>query len=286
MATLKPATTYEQQLNILRQRNVIIRDEKQCLYALEHINYYRLTAYLLPFKQTNDTYLPGTELDTAYKLYEFDRHLRILMLTAIEEIEIFFRSKLAYFHSHNYGPEGYMDPANFSTHHDHQKFVDNFNREVKSNSQSLIVKHHLQQYQGHFPLWAAVEFFSFGMISRFYSDLTTKDQKILSINMYGNNYYVGVRSWLKCCTDLRNISAHYGRLYFRVFPSVPAKAPGSNSQNSRLFGAIFALKSLYPDSDKWNRDILPQIKAQIDSNKHVSLDHIGFPTDWEKFLKK
>ena len=31
---------------------------------------------------------------------------------------------------------------------------------------------------------------------------------------------------------------------------------------------------------------LPQIKALIDSNKHVSLDHIGFPTDWENFLKK
>lgn len=286
MASLKPPTTYKQQLDILRQRNVVISDEHQCLYALEHINYYRLTAYLLPFKQHDDSYIPGTELDTAYKLYEFDRYLRGLLLSAVEVVEIYFRAKLAYFHSHNYGPEGYMNPANFSPHHDHQKFVENFNREVNSNSRSLIVKHHVQQYQSHFPLWAAVELFSFGMISRFYSDLTTKDQKTLSYNMYGNKYNAGVKSWLKCCTDLRNICAHYGRLYFRVFPSVPAKAPGSKDQNSRLFGSVFALKSLYPDSNIWNDEILSQLKKLIDANECVSLDHIGFPHNWETLLKK
>ena len=76
MKELKPPTTYEQQIALLRSRNVIISDDKRCKNILSAVNYYRLTAYLLPFKQKSGDYLPETDLENIYQIYEFDRQMR------------------------------------------------------------------------------------------------------------------------------------------------------------------------------------------------------------------
>jgi abortive infection bacteriophage resistance protein len=127
----------------------------------------------------------------------------------------------------------------------------------------------------------------FGMLSYFYSDMLLPDQKSLAQKMY-STIPKNLISWLRCCTDLRNICAHYGRLYFRIFTAIPAfqqKLP-TNSER-RLFGAILALKELYPDTNKWNDEIYPRLKNLTNSYSHViSFDHIGFPNDWESKIKK
>jgi abortive infection bacteriophage resistance protein len=79
------------------------------------------------------------------------------------------------------------------------------------------VKHHIENYDGQFPLWVICELFTFGMISYFYNDLTTEDKK----KFVGAEYKEMV-SWLRCCTDLRNICAHYVRLYYRIFSAMPS----------------------------------------------------------------
>lgn len=47
---LKPATTYDEQLKLLQERHCEIVDPAFCKTVLQHINYYRFTAYFLPFK--------------------------------------------------------------------------------------------------------------------------------------------------------------------------------------------------------------------------------------------
>jgi abortive infection bacteriophage resistance protein len=114
-----------------------------------------------------------------------------------------------------------------------------------------------------------------------------QDQKKLARDLY-NTTYKNLISWLRCCTDLRNICAHYGRLYFRIFTAIPAFQPRlpPNSER-RLFGAVQALKELYPDSNKWNSEIYQRLVNLIKSNSHViNLNHIGFPVDWEAKLEK
>ncbi len=126
MSELKKPTTYEEQLNILRERGIVIRDEAQCIRILESVNYYRMTAYFLPFKQPDGTYMEGTSFLRMYHLYEFDRRLRGILFSAVEDVEVFLRSQISYFHAHKYGEVGYMDPANFSPRHDAEKFDQRF----------------------------------------------------------------------------------------------------------------------------------------------------------------
>lgn len=286
MSELKIATTYDEQLEILRSHGAVIDDDTFCKQKLEEINYYRLTAYFLPFRKGDRSYLEGTNFHTVYRIYEFDRKLRGILFAAVEEIEIYLRAKLAYFHAHKYGPEGYLDPANFSDEHKADKFSENLNREIKSNSKVLFVKHHLTKYDGHFPIWVVVELFTLGMLSRFYADLTTADKKELAKALYSTTPK-NLVSWLRCVTDLRNICAHYGRLYFRVFTASPAGFDISEAAKRRLWGTLLSLKALYPNIDKWNSEILPSIKALFEEYYgDIDLYHIAFPDDWETQIHK
>ena len=283
----KPPLKYEEQLEKLKKRGCIINDDKKCISILESVNYYRLSAYFLPFKLDNGNYEEGLSFERVFSIYEFDRKLHGILFNALEETEIFFRSKIAYFHAHKYGALGYMDKANFSVKAElHENFIENFKREIDKNKNILFVKHHIEKYGGEFPIWAASEMFTFGMLSKFFANMTWQDRESLSNDIYKTKIkYVG--SWLRCCTDLRNICAHYGRLYFRTFSAAPSGIDNLEEKSKRkLFGAILSLKKLYPFKDKWDNGTLKKLMSLVDEHKSdIDLEHIGFSYNWIEELK-
>ena len=282
---IKAATTLDEQLEILRSRGCFISDETFCKAKLADINYYRLTAYFLPFRNADGLYCEGTSFHTIYRIYEFDRKLRALLFSAVEEIEVFLRARLAYYCAHTYGPIGHLDTSNFSQKHNHEKFVKNIAREVDSNKKVLFVKHHLEKYNGVFPIWVITELFTFGMLSYFYSDMKTADQKKIANSIYKTTPKVLI-SWLRCCTDLRNICAHYGRLYYRIFTAYPAGFDLQERVKCRLWSYMLVLNALYPDRQKWNSEFMPALEELFDMYKgSIDLYHIAFPKDWLAQLK-
>lgn len=71
----------------------------------ECLRYYRLSAYMLPYKQSEngiilDTFRDGITWEMIYNLYVFDRKLRILVFDAIERLEIAIRTQIIYQLSH------------------------------------------------------------------------------------------------------------------------------------------------------------------------------------------
>lgn len=283
---IKIPTTYDEQIKKLKSRGCFISDEVFCKEKLEAINYYRLAAYFLPFKSRDGTYKENTSFHRVYRIYEFDRKLRAILFSAVEEVEIYLRSRFSYFHAHKYGATGYLDKANFSNKHNHQKFKENIDREIDSNKQVLFVKHHIENYNGIFPVWVISELFTFGMLSYFYNDLKTPDQKQLAGELYKTTPK-NVISWLRCCTDLRNICAHYGRLYYRIFSAIPAGIQMPEAAKRRLWGAVMALRAAYPHTAKWNSEVLTAIENLFDEYQgDIHLYHIAFPYDWKNKLKK
>lgn len=295
---IKRPYKYEEQLQKLKDRCCIINDDKKCISILESVNYYRFSAYFLPFKQSNDIYIDGTSFEKVFNIYEFDRKLHTILFNVLEEIEIFIRAKIAYYHAHKYGALGYLDEKNFYNTNSnqkhinkkinyHKKFINNFKREIKNNQKVLFVKHHISKYNSNFPIWVATEIFTFGMLSTFFANLKLEDQKILAKDMY-NITAKKLESWLRCCTDLRNICAHYGRLYYRIFSSIPKEMNHLNNNSERkLWGAILAVKELYPFKDKWDYDMLPNFINLVDEyENYIDFVHIGFPKEWKDYLKK
>ena len=152
---------------------------------------------MLPFKNEDGTYGKNLSFERVYHIYEFDRRLRNLLFSAIEVIEISLRARLAYFHSEKYGPLGYLDASFFNSKHNAEKFKANLNREIENNKKVLFVKHHLEHYDGKFPLWVVCELFTFGMLSYFYNDLTTADkpkqknkERMQTVNQTASAFYL------------------------------------------------------------------------------------------------
>ncbi|MCM1334669.1 MAG: Abi family protein [Bacteroides sp.] len=282
MSQVKRPTTYDEQVKKLTDHGCIIRNEEKCKEALKSVGYYRLSAYFLPFRRSDGSYFPGTDFEKIYQIYEFDRKLRNLIFSAIEVVEVDLRSSLSYYHAHKYGPLGYLNPDHFNQKHNAVKFEEMIKKEIESNKKVLFVKHHIDRYDGQFPLWVACELFTFGMLSYFYNDLHTTDKKALMGVRYKN-----VASWLRCCTDLRNICAHYGRLYYRVFSAVPAGLQLKDAEGRRLWGAVLALKELYPSANQWNHEFVLSLESLFAQYEHsISLSHMAFPEDWAERLRK
>jgi len=285
---MKPETTIKQQIEILKSRSCIIDDNEFAEYILSHINYYRLSAYLLPYKSDNYTsYEENTNFSKIYKTYEFDRKMRKIVFVAVEEIEIDFRTRISYYFAHKYGAEGYLDPNNYNEKHNHEIFEKKIKTCLENHKNSLIVKHHNNKYGGRFPIWALIELFTFGMLTYFYSGLKIADKQELATKMFQTTHN-NVSSWLRCCSDLRNICAHYGRLYYHKFSAIPANLSEVDKTSERsLFGAVCALKALYYDKDKWNDEIFSGIENLLNIYKNdINLKHIGFSENWKEKLVK
>jgi abortive infection bacteriophage resistance protein len=284
---MKPATTVQQQIQILLSRGCIIEDEKFAEYILSHINYYRLTAYLLPYKSDDIySYTEKIKFETIYKVYEFDRKMRNIIFVAIEEIEINIRMNISYYFAHKYGANGYLNPNNYDNKYDFNKFNEKINECLKNNSNTLFVKHHNKKYNGEFPIWVLIETFTFGMLTFFYRGLKITDRQKLATIMF-HTTHSNVSSWFRCCSDLRNICAHYGRLYYHCFSAIPANILCLDKNNERsLFGAISVLKMLCYDKNKWNKEIFNEIGKLLEEYKNdIVLDFIGFPNNWKDKLR-
>jgi abortive infection bacteriophage resistance protein len=283
---LKPATTIQEQIRILRERGLTIEDDSYAQDILGKVNYYRLTAYMLPFKDTvNNNYRPGTNFNRICRIYEFDQKLRNIMLYTIEPIEILLRTKIAYYHAFKYGAEGYTNPDNFECRKRHEKLMEEFNKAIDNNNKTLFVKHHIEKYGRHFPVWVAVELFSMGMLSKFYSNMKDKDKKRISCQ-FKNVGPKHLSSWLNCITTLRNRCAHYARLYFHKFVSVPRLPRGIyTSTSGRIFDVIYIMKFLYLDHHKWKSSVVEGLDTLIQEyNDAIEIRYIGFPDNWREIL--
>ncbi len=281
---LKPFFFYEQQVELLKNKGVVIEDEEACIAFLKRVNYYRLSAYFLPFGKSYD----GLAFSEIRRIYEFDGALRAVLSPIIERIEITLRSVVSYCFSEKYGAEGYLSASNFSRKHNHEAFQSHLVRCLKENNKSNVVMHHEEKYDGHYPLWVIVEFFSLGMLSYFYSDLTRDDKKAIT-RALGYKSDRKLESWLRCLTDLRNRCAHYSRLYYWSFSAVPLlyeeEAVNDERIERSLYPQIIMLKEMINDSDVWESMFVIPFTGLIDEYKGaIRLKHIGFPESWKTSL--
>lgn len=285
---LKKPTTYEEQIELLKQKNIVISDEETAKTFLSTVNYYRFSGYYLPFldSHTGQCFRPTT-FERLKGMYDFDSDMRNLILQIIERIEIYIKAQVSHYSAHTYGAEGYCDVSTYNSKHDHQKFQERIEQCKSENRKTLVYKHHTQKYNGHFPIWVIIDFFSIGMLSYFYTGMKNIDKAAIAHNLYGVNYQT-LTSWLRCITDLRNRCAHYSRLYYWKFPAEPRMPKNEYlPMKQRLFSQVYMLKLMYPDQDEWNQTILPRIRELMDKHEEYTiLKHIGFPGDWESRLIK
>ncbi len=284
--SVKNPATIKAQIEKLRSRGCIIEDEERAKFVLENVNYYRLVHYFSPFLENKGRYREGTTFEKVMRIYDFDRLLRSLILTVLEEVEISMRAHVSNFHALKYGALGYLNESCFDNrHHNHKHFLGKIDRLVETNTGEELVTHHMRKYGGAFPLWVIMELFSFGMLNTFYSDLKTDDKKAIADKAFAIPYRC-VEDWLYCLSDLRNMCAHYNRLYANKMNSIPKQPPDFyRPMNDTLYDHIIILKELYPRDDTWRTTFIMRLEMLfMEYGDVIELEHIGFPKNWREEL--
>ncbi len=171
----KPATTHAQQVALLQKRGMIIDDVAKAEFSLQHLNYYRLSAYWLPFEADHAThkFKPGTCFNDVLNLYSFDRELRLLVLDSIERIEVSVRSQWAYQIGHLHGSHAHLNSQLFNSKY-WQSNLTTLSKEVERSDETFI-QHLKNTYNEQLPpVWAVCEVMSLGLLSRWFSSLEPK----------------------------------------------------------------------------------------------------------------
>lgn len=297
MPQLKPALTYDQQIDRLKNvHNLSISDDAAALEILKKVNYYRLSAYGLGLSQKDDKekYIDGISLEHIYRLYEFDSIFRNILIHVIEQLEIQLRTQISNFLALKYGSEGYVDPAHFTEKKTkngepvHTTVMESFNKEREHQKNAPFVKHHMAKYEGHFPVWVAVELFTFGNLSSLYSIMVLEDRKEIARLYNTEPKYLG--SWILVLVEIRNICAHYSRLYNMPLKQTPHLYPEYQKYRvgtiNKVFPALLAIKRMLNYDERWNAFEI-QLEALIDEYSDVvRLSFMGFPKEWREVLSK
>lgn len=83
-------------IQTLKDRGLSITDDNKALAFLENVSYFRFRTYLRPMEQDTVThqYKSGASFGKAVSLYLFDTRLRMLIFSAIQQIEVSLRAKI------------------------------------------------------------------------------------------------------------------------------------------------------------------------------------------------
>ena len=208
----KPAKTFQEQVQLLQSRGMLIDNEQDAIFYLQHLNYYRLTAYWLPFELDHAThrFKPNTKFSDVLKAYVFDRELRLLLLDGIERIEVSVRSQWAYYLATLHSPHAHLDSTLFN-HRYWQRDLDALTTEV-NRSQETFIQHLRTNYSEILtPVWAVCEVMSIGLLSRWYGNLEPYQTRSAIARVYQLDHTV-LGSWIHHLAIVRNFCAHHSRV--------------------------------------------------------------------------
>ena len=251
---MKKATTIEEQIKCLRERNVTIMDEEKAKENLLDIGYYRLGFYFFPFevnypqlKKRDHKMKSGTNFTDAVALYYFDFDLRNILMRYISRIEVAFRTYMTYTLSNRYNddPCWFVSPKVVG-----QAFVDNFESScydgIKKNAN---IRRHHKHYKNdkYAPAWKTLEHMTLGGMLTLYKSLKSiTDKREISL-YFGVNQTAVFENYMETIRCIRNICAHGSVLYdarmYQLIKSGPAGKITSEESYS-LGGAIKVISFL------------------------------------------
>lgn len=302
----KEFKTIEEQIDILKERNLIINEEKAKEIFRDNNYYYLINGYKNLFIDENskeEKYKEGVSLEEIFALYNFDSELRSAFLKYILKIERRMDTYIAYEFSKQYGEQNYLIGINFNNSN---KITDsriksliadiNSNISTQVRNGNKMLSHYLTQY-GYIPLWVLIRIITFGQISKFYDLMKQQDQ-----NKVAKKFRVKekeLKTYIHNLAIIRNICAHDEKLYdIRLKNAIMQNDIHKNLnlslQNGQyangfkdLFSIVIILKALLEEKEFrefYNIVIneIEELKSEIKSIEFLQvLDKMGFVRGYE-----
>jgi abortive infection bacteriophage resistance protein len=291
MKFTKPPLSIEQQVHLLQSRGMTIDNPDRAARYLAHINYYRLRAYWLPFEEKADGnehhFKEGTGFNEVLTFYLFDRKFRLLVMEAIERLEISFRTRFAHELALKYGSHAHLNTVLFRRIDIHRQLLESLRGEIV-RSQETFIEHYRTTYNDPElpPIWAICEVMTFGQLSMWFKNLKRRSDRNAIARIYGIDEAI-LGSFMHHLTHIRNLTAHHCRLWNRrlvftmTIPTLPVDlARMFNRQSDRnIYNTLvmlgYLLKLISPGTS-WTVRMGNLIEEYVPDKTTF----MGFPAGW------
>lgn len=308
MKKRKEFKTLQEQINILKNKGLIINNEEYAKEVILRENYFFLTGYRHVFLDKNRRYLPSTTFEELYSLFLFDRELRNILFKNILIIENNMKSIISYQLSKRYGVKeiDYLKPSNFTQNPARTNQVNDLlrkmKRQIRTNaSQHSATVHYINNY-GYIPMWVLVKVLSFGLISEMYLVLKNEDKVEIA-----NQYHLNVKDLedaLPILSNYRNLCAHEDIIYDNktqraiqdtIYHQLLNISKNGDDEykygKNDLFSLLILIKQLL--TEEHFRKITHELNNAINNLTHnlrvIEVEKIlkimGFPDNWDSLEK-
>lgn len=208
----KSFKTIDEQIELLKSRGMSFHDENQAKHYLLNLNYYRLSGYWLPFKQSDESFNPNLYFEDIINIYLFDSGLKALLYQALETIEISAKTKFAYYLSQAHGAHP-LKVENFTNDYYFAQSYAKLQSEIERQRDRDFIKHYREKYSDELPpLWVCVEVMTFGLLSQLTKNIKNIKVKRAIARCYDLDMRI-FESVLYHLSTIRNHIAHHSRLY-------------------------------------------------------------------------
>lgn len=242
----KPFKTIDEQASILKSRGLDVTGAK---LVLAREGYYSVVNgykdIFIDKERTaatgQDVYQAGASFADLYRLFTFDRDLRLTMFRYFAEAEAALKTQCAYrvSEAHKESAECYLDPATYRPERSYRDRISRFIDELKQvlnkppyenrGFKRSYIEHYVKEH-GEVPLWVLTNYLMLGQAFRLYDfqpepmrNAIAKGFSELHESSYGEAVRISPRRLRLAydhIKDFRNICAHDERLYCaRVSPS-------------------------------------------------------------------
>ncbi len=307
LAYEKPPLATDKLVSRLAARGLGIPDPDRARRYLQHIGYYRLSPYAIPFQQGGSDHLfrEGAVFDDVLDLYVFDRALRLLVMDALERVEVAVRAALTDYMSTTYAdPHWYVATAHFNDSRRHDRFLkivrDTCDAQLRgapdAGVDALVHRSALEHYLTTYgspelpPSWLMVETLTIGQLGTVYRNLSRRADRSAVAESVGLTAPV-LESWMLTYVRVRNICAHHGRLWnvgLGVYPAIPTSRsmswlegahalPGRSTK--RLYPVLVSLQAVLDTvspRSSWAR----RLHELLNSRPGMNLAGMGVPGGW------
>lgn len=298
--------TLDEQIEILRNKGLVITDVDKAKEVLMRENYFFISGYRHLFMKNDNMFITGTKFEELYAMFLFDRKIRNIMFKFILVVENNLKSIISYELSKKYGyrEKDYLNPNNFTQNNIKARQVrdvlNKMKRQIRVNGHKHTATMHYIDNYGYIPMWILVKVLSMGIISELYNILKSED-KIDIAEIYGiDAETLGI--YVSLIANFRNICAHEDILYdYRTQRRIPDtkyhEVLGIDKFEDEyrygkndLFALIIILKQML--SLEEFHDLIGEISYEVDYldgivdtvSLNSILNRIGFPDNWRDIV--
>jgi len=223
--------------------------------------------------------------------YVFDRELRLLLIDAIERVEVAVRTQYAYQLGLFHGAHLLLNADLFHSNQSRWSYNKNRKRLKRDvdNSKETFIQHLRKNYSDTLPpVWAAVEIMTLGQLSLWYANLKYRKDRNRVAHVFDMDEK-NLASFLHHLAVVRNHGAHHSRVWNRdlaVTFRLPAHRPAAIVKTlnpaapKKLYNTLVMLGYLLDrisPGHQWKSRL-----QQLITDHQIPVTEMGFPTHWQR----